>query len=150
MTLQPYGMTIFCDDFRHEDNGKFMIIGGYTGTMNFNGKTPFTLPTFAIVFQFNIPSKFKFSKIVLEAVFESDQGDENLIKIEMATDTKDRLSKIPSKLIDDDRKMFSIFFPSIISPFIIAREGMISTRVYLDDKMFRAGSLKVNITEPAN
>jgi len=150
MTLQPYGITTFCDDFRQEANGKFIIIGGYSGIMTINSEAPATLPNFAIVFNVNIPLDFKFDKVKLEAVFESDEEEIKLLELELEHDEKNTNKELSSRLIDTERKMLKIFHPAIVSPFNIAQDCLISTRIYLDDKMFRTGSLEVKFEKPTD
>jgi hypothetical protein len=49
----PSGLTIFCDDIRHEINGKETYVGIYKGVMFLRGEMPVTLPKicFAILFR---------------------------------------------------------------------------------------------------
>lgn len=40
----PSGLTIFCDDIRHETSGKVTYVGIYKGVMYLRGDLPLTLP----------------------------------------------------------------------------------------------------------
>ncbi len=144
MKKSPYGITIFCDDFRQESSGKYIIIGGYNGLMNINGPLPAILPTLAIVFNFNAPLGYKFEKIILEAVYEYENNEDTVLNIDLTEDFKNQ-NQDNTSTDDYERKITSVFFPAIVSPFEVRHEGRLSTRVYLDDTMFRVGTLNIKL-----
>jgi hypothetical protein len=86
MALLPapdiYGYTIFCDDPRQEVDGKFLLIGVYSGIMFVHAPFPFKLPTFAMrtmVFQ---RKETFIPKVALRVFLPGDEEDVASIQME--------------------------------------------------------------------
>lgn len=149
MNKEAFGTTTYCDDIRHEVDGKMTLVGCYAADMNFKGPAPGRLSSFAAVVNFRIPNAIKFRKFKLAVVKED--GDE---VTELASTTTD----IPPEAFeefaegngdaDENEKMFIILAPLKLGGLVMKENGYIKTRAYLDDgPEIRLGSLKVNFSE---
>ena len=150
--MQTYGHTIFCDDIRHELNGKVTLVGCYSGDMEFPVPGPVLYPKLGAWVNILIPIEIKFSKVRL--FVEKLEGDvKNLIfdaSIDLDGQTKD--NDLPQ-----DGEFLSIIVPCMWSPFEMSESGSLKVRAELDDgEIIKLGSLKIkmpttieeNLSEP--
>lgn len=154
MSEIPYGITVFCDDIRHEINGKMMLIGCYSAEMNFNGPAPGVLPTFGALVNVRIPKGIRFGSFVLKVFKDDRDGTVEMFSVD---------AEVPEKTFEDietlndngvtegAEKVLSLSMPVQWSPLVLNGPGMIRVRVILDTgQEIRAGSLKINFSTSAN
>lgn len=151
MNTEPYGTTLFCDDIRHEVNGKMTLVGCYSSELNFNGPQPGMLPTFAALVNIRIPVSVKFNSIKLRVLKE--EGDETTEILEADIEVpENKKGKVFQDLSTEstEEKMFSMTVPLQWSPLPVKESGFIKVRAYLDGgKEIRLGALKVNFPKKA-
>jgi hypothetical protein len=143
---EAYGVTIFCDDIRHEIAGKLTLVGCYLAEMNFNSPAPGFLPTFAALVNIRIPMSVEFKKLTLRIIKESDGEIEELFKADanISSEEKER-SGASEKDGPSAPKLATITLPVKWSPMEFSKPGLIKVRGYLDDDSeIQAGALKVN------
>ncbi|MCR9112383.1 MAG: hypothetical protein NXH84_03865 [Rhodobacteraceae bacterium] len=146
MNNEAYGITVFCDDIRHEIAGKMTLVGCYLAEMNFNEPAPGLLPTFAALVNIRIPIALEFSKITLRVTKETDGEVEEIFKadVDVPSEDKEKIKAGKPDVIDGSR-LAIVTFPIRWSPLEFRKPGFIKVRGYLDDEVeIKAGALKVN------
>ena len=146
MNSEPFGTTIFCDDIRHEMNGKITLVGCYSNELNFNGPAPGILPTFAAYISVKIPTEIKFDQIVLRVVKKDGDEETEILKSEIVLDEVQKRQAYGSgDTAEHDHKVFSLNAPSKWTQLIFNKSGEIRVRADLDGRHeIRLGTLKVN------
>jgi hypothetical protein len=136
----PFGYTIFCDDVRQENNGKFLYIGVYTTEMIIYGQPPGLLPTFAAIVHY--------------AERADEQGDD-IISLKMFVPGMDQpISELPvdpaamksvplPPPLEVEDRIIRASIPLKFSPFVIPQEGLIKVRAYRGEDEIRLGTLQV-------
>ena len=151
MNTEAYGITVFCDDIRHEVNGKMTLVGCYLAEMNFNGPAPGVLPTFAALVNIRIPLGIEFTTLTLRVIKEIGEDEvEEIFKADAEVSPEDRVKAL-SNLDNDsgDAKIAVLTFPVRWSPLEFAKPGFVKVRAYMDGgHEIKAGSLKVNFPSP--
>lgn len=148
MTKEAYGVTVFCDDIRHEINGKMTLVGCYSSELNFSGPAPGVLPTFAALVSLRFPREESFEKLNL-SVTKIEAGE--LTEI-FAAETE----IAPEAFLDDgakveeniDDKVLSVVVPIQWTPLVFSGPAFLRVRARLDTgQEVRAGSLKINFPD---
>ncbi|WP_306153431.1 hypothetical protein [Roseovarius sp. MMSF_3281] len=149
MNTEPYGITTFCDDIRHEINGKLTLVGCYASSLNFNGPPPGILPTFAALINLRVPTNIQFEKISLRVI--KTEGDEETTILEAEIEnSEDHNEPSPASVAGskEDGKVLLMAFPCQWTPMNFSKPGQIKVRAYLDDdREVRLGALSVMFTE---
>jgi hypothetical protein len=145
VSREPYGITIFCDDFRVEVAQKITLVGCYSGEMIVFGVAPTILPMIAGVIHFRAPADAEFGKIEV-AVFTDYDG-----KITEILRSEIQKSDGPVSTSDQSglEKQFAFVFPFKFSPFQIDGPGAIRCRAYLDGVEIKLGSLEIKFSNPS-
>lgn len=145
MSIEPYGITTFCDDIRHEINGKLTLVGCYASSLNFNGPPPGRLPTFAALINLRVPTHIQFEKISLRVI--KVEGSEETIILEAEVENSKELSEVPPENTLDSQgegKVVLMAFPCQWTPMKFSKAGQVKVRAYLDnDREVRLGTLSV-------
>ena len=152
MNNEPYGTTVFCDDIRHEINGKLTLVGCYSGEMNFNGPPPGLLPSFGALVNIRVPVTMPFKVIKLRVLKEEGQEVSEILAAEVKAEEAriDDVNDAP-KREELEQKVISLTFPCQWSPLSMNSAGFIKVRAYLDgDREIRLGALKVNFVSDAS
>lgn len=150
MNTEPYGITTFCDDIRHEINGKLTLVGCYASSLKFNGPPPGTLPTLAALINLRVPTNIQFEKISLRVT--KTEGDEETTILEAEIENPEEHNEPVSAPIADGKeeegKVLLMAFPCQWSPMQFSKSGQLKVRAYLDDDHeIRLGALSVMFTE---
>jgi hypothetical protein len=144
--VEPYGITIFSDDLRHELHGKITLVGMYGGELLLYTELPTLLPKLCILVQARLPlSEFKSLKILVYVPWLDDK--EPLLSQDIfplfAT-----AQPLPVGAPEAELQILSINYPIVFSPFLIQSEGLIKVRIEADDKIIKAGTLKITRRDP--
>ena len=113
----PSGHTVFCDDIRHEINGKITLVGTYTNIMYISGSLPHVLPKFCLGIVFR-EAKDSLDNVTIKIFFPGD--DENPIGVVNLVSQPDL--NIPD-LDEFSFKEFRLFFEA--TGVVIKQEGRI-------------------------
>ncbi|MDX2220816.1 MAG: hypothetical protein SF172_17480 [Burkholderiales bacterium] len=145
MTKDAYGVTVFCDDIRHEVNGKMTLVGCYASELNFSGPPPGILPTFAALVNLRFPRESHFETLTLH-VTKIEGGDSTEIFSAETKFTPDAfLDNSEVEANDSSEKILSVVIPIQWTPLVIAAPALIRVRAKLDSgEEVRAGSLTIN------
>ncbi|MDE0970443.1 MAG: hypothetical protein OSA51_13780 [Octadecabacter sp.] len=147
MNTEPYGTTIFCDNIRHEVNGKMTLVGCYASKLNFSGPPPSNLPTFAALINLRIPANVTFKRVSLRVLKIEGDKETNILEIDIDTE-KEASHLTASNDDEDDSKVVNMTFPCQWEPLPFSKAGFIKVRAYLDyDREIRLGVLGVNFVE---
>lgn len=145
MTREAYGVTVFCDDIRHEVNGKMTLVGCYASELNFSGPPPGILPTFAALVNLRFPRESQFETLTLH-VTKIEGGDSTeIFSAETKFSPDAFLDNSEVEASDSSEKILSVVVPIQWTPLVIAAPALIRVRAKLDSgEEVRAGSLKIN------
>jgi len=138
--INPYLDAIYCDDIRHETNGKLTLIGVYSGSM-VASELPITLPKLCIVAKVVSPLKDEFDVLKVEIRVDDDTIQEFTIKKE---DIKKAKSTAP---IDDSATLQVHNIMLSINSLTLDKACKISTRAFIDDLELESPQLKVTEEE---
>ncbi len=137
----PGGYSIFCDDIRHENNGKQILIGLYNADMLIDA-FPILLPTFQVLIRYqerpgesSLPVKFVITSPhpTDEKIFEAEVPRENFEKVLIPSDNN----------LDDP--FVSLNLHASFAGFVLAGPGRIKVRAYRGDDEIRLGALRVRL-----
>lgn len=145
MTKEAYGITVFCDDIRHEINGKMTLVGCYSSELNFSGPAPGVLPTFAALVSLRFPRGVNFETLILNvAKIEGGESSE-IFSAETKIASEAFLDESGNEEENIDDKVLSIVVPIQWTPLVFSGPAFLRVRAKLDTgQEVRAGSLKIN------
>ncbi len=141
ITQPRYAHCTFCDDIRHEIDGKCSIIGVYTSDMNITGIAPILIPRLIILVNVFTPIDDPLTKLNIE-VIGPPFGD-NKIGLEIPF-----LQASPPKE-GRDVLYYNISSSFTLAPCVIYANGIIEVIVETEREAFCAGRLHVCITPPS-
>jgi hypothetical protein len=157
MALLPapdiYGYTIFCDDIRQEFDGKFFLIGVYSGVMIVHIPFPAKLPTFAMratVFQ---RKKIFIPKVTLRVLLPGENEDTASIQIEagetmegaiVAATSAEVDSLYPDTQIPNEDRYVSLHANMKFVQFEIKQPGVMKVRAVVGDNIVRLGGIRIS------
>ncbi|WP_200860001.1 DUF6941 family protein [Methyloferula stellata] len=145
--MEPYGITIFCDDIRFEQQNKLMLIGSYGSDLIVNSALPVALPKLCFFVQLRFPP-MKISSLKISIYLpESDEAfftqELPVNAAEIATEVE--TPSLPPMLGDIQRQM-AVNFPITISPVLLTQEGYLKVRAIYDGEILRVGALRISST----
>ncbi|MDE4134550.1 hypothetical protein PXK00_15635 [Phaeobacter sp. QD34_3] len=150
MNAEAYGVTVFCDDIRHEVAGKMTLVGCYLAEMNFSNPPPGVLPTFAALVNVRIPLSIEYDKLTLLVVKETGSEVEEIFRTEVDNPSTS-LNSDPQDDGGEAPSIAMIAVPVRWSLMEFSKPGFIKVRGYLDgDAEIRAGALRVNFPSGEN
>lgn len=145
MTEDAYGVTVFCDDIRHEVNGKMTLVGCYASELNFSGPPPGVLPTFAALVNLRFPRETFFETLTLQVTKIEGEDSSEIFSAETKISPDAFLDKSETDKASAGEKILSVVIPIQWTPLVIAAPALIRVRAKLDSgKEVRAGSLAIN------
>lgn len=145
MTEEAYGVTVFCDDIRHEVNGKMTLVGCYASELNFSGPPPGVLPTFAALVNLRFPRGTSFETLTLNVTKIEGREASEIFSAETVVSPEAFLDKPESRDDTEGEKILSIVVPIQWTPLIFSAPALLRVRAKLNPgKEVRAGSLAIN------
>ena len=142
------GYTVFCDDIRLENSGKYIFIGVYEGAMVVHGDFPFLLPKFAMAVRY-LERIGSFSEEVILRVFIPGD-DPNKPSIEGGLNAvAGRKAAVPHSDSEPSvARYVRIGSDVVLSPLIIPKAGEILVRVHCGSHITKLGALLVTNSRP--
>jgi hypothetical protein len=136
------GYTIFCDDIRHEADGKITYVGCYSGIMYVHADFPFVVPKFGLSITYMEMKGAYDGDVILRAYFP---GDTDKPSLEAALDLqKVRNAPLSPNPDPSEQPLYSAFNTNIIlSPLVLSGEGLIKVRIQCGDELLKLGSLRI-------
>jgi hypothetical protein len=137
----PSGYTIFCDDVRHENTGKQILIGVYNGDLVVES-LPALLPVFNFVIHYRerkgeseLPVKIVITVPTPEdqRIFEIDIPREALKQVTPATDA------VEGEMLSE------LNLTSSANGLVLTHIGRIKVRAYRGDDEIRLGTLRIRL-----
>lgn len=139
-TAEPssiFGNTIFCDDIRHEVDGKVSFIGTYQGGLQVNGPFPATVPKFGFgVSLFQHRTVFS-NTLSLRIYFPGDEDDKPSVVSDMDTPTT------PPDGQQDTGSFIVMRANLILTGMTLKEPGTIKVRALIKDTLYPLGSLPI-------
>jgi hypothetical protein len=147
-----YGYTIFCDDIRHEADGKLSFIGAYSnGQMHVHVSFPLTLPKFGFgIFLAQKPKIFE-PNIGFRIFLPGDLDDAPSIRGELAEITEgaalarvqEATEAYPAIREAESEKLITMQAHLIFAPVVIKEPGFIIVRAARKNDTVRLGALRI-------
>lgn len=145
MTLAAFGVTIFCDDIRHEINGKMTLVGCYSATLNFSGPPPGMLPTFAALVNLRFPYGSQFSSMILRVTKTEEAGTTDIFSVDAPITIDQIVEDTDIAQASGEEKVLSLVVPIQWSPLVFEAPALIRVIATMDTgQQVRAGSLHIN------
>lgn len=135
LPTSPFASTIFCDDIRKEANGKFILIGMYTGGMTFSVPPPQVI-SLALLMTYVEPRDYSEEEIRFEVCLST--ASEPLVRATVMPS-----GSRPDVVGDDEENRLAIMAPVQVPPFTVDRAATLRVRWYCGDKSIHGGSLKI-------
>lgn len=147
----PYGITMFCDDFRVEADGKFIFIGVYPGDLNIEAKPPVVFPSFSAIIQLRIPIEIKISSLKVLITKKTPNAFEEIARIEHDFNGGLPSYQAPPEAlrVPDDEVFMHFSIPVSWKPFHINESCALRVQAIVNnDIKFKAGGVRLNIINP--
>ncbi|WNH52584.1 DUF6941 family protein [Stenotrophomonas oahuensis] len=142
--------AIFCDDLRHEDSGKLLIIGMYGEEMGVPA-FPLQLPVFTILVSASTPADEPFKSLEVKVYF----GEEEIASRAAPPEAIAQLSAASAE------SAMPLMAPSPrggyvtnrwrvnvqLAPFVVSRPGVLRVRVVTESEEIPAGGLRIRQLE---
>jgi hypothetical protein len=149
VNTEPYGTTNFCDDIRHEVNGKLTLVGCYSSSLKFDGQAPGVLPTFAALVNLRVPNSIKFSNISLRVTKIEEDEETTILEASIENPGEHNEAAFKSTADANEEGIVALVtLPIHLKSLHFSKPGQIKVRAYLDDdREIRLGVLSVEFTE---
>ena len=136
--LEPFGVTLFCDDVRDEKGGKQTYVGVHRRVLRLAAKKPVTLPRLCVVSHVVIPSGFTFDSFRHELVLHRKDGDETIAG---------GVQQGPAFRKEADKGIKAIVGMEIV-PLELQDDCELRVRAVFGDLVIPMGALTVRFGEP--
>jgi hypothetical protein len=145
----PFGHTLFCDDIRHEINGKITYVGTYRSELIVFGSLPAVLPKFVVAIWYHEQPGESDEPIEFRVFLPGDESDKPTYTSRIDPDIRQNISIDDLPPVDEGSiRFFTFTVPIVVSPLILKQEGKIKVRAYRGDSEIRLGSLIVRSQQP--
>lgn len=138
----PSGFVIFCDDIRHEINGKATYVGVYSGQLIIGGDLPITLPQLHAAITFRVAPPSEIIKPIIRMNITGQ--DEALFewKAEIAP-VVNQQDNIVSSENSDSITIMQMGITAGLQSLVIRESCEIRVRAYIGDDEYRLGALQI-------
>lgn len=133
----PSGHVIFCDDIRHEVNGKVSFVGAYSNVMYITGSLPTTLPKLCMGIVYR--EEHTSLEPVRIKVFMPDENESENVLAEFGYEPQPEMIPPPSEEFSFREARF--LFET--ANFVVPHEGKILVRAYRGDDEIRLARLEI-------
>jgi hypothetical protein len=137
--LEPFGVTLFCDDVREEKGGKRTYVGVHGRLLRISSARPAILPRLCIVSHIVVPSGFAFESFRHELVLY--RGD---VEIEMLGEG---VHEAPSSARSPEKGLKAVAGMEIV-PLEVRDDCELRVRAVFGDLVIDLGALTVRFAEP--
>ncbi|HEX8578491.1 MAG TPA: hypothetical protein VF655_02715 [Allosphingosinicella sp.] len=144
----PTGYAIFCDDIRHEINGKVTLVGTYFNDMIFSGVEQGYMPILHLLVCHRFLPEKKPRHVGTRVIFCANNG-EDIVLLEDIVDVPAMLPPAPPLPRADIKTMIEVRRLLRMSPVLFPSSGVIRVRGIYDGEDHRVGGLRVAIMPAA-
>lgn len=144
----PCGYTTFCDDIRTEQNGKKILVGVYSGSIEFYGEPPGRMNKLCLSITYFEAKDEIGPPVEFQVFMPGDEDDKPSASVNIPVDImKHPLEPPPGIDISPDSRIQAQFLIDV-EPCIIKQQGRITVRALRDGHRYLLGSIMV-IFNPA-
>jgi len=141
VTNEPHVFCLYCDDIRHEINGKVSLIGVYQGGMNVHGATPQVLPQLVVSVFVSTPIDRPLDNLCVEVML-------NDLTVLTTTPPAEALQEMKNAVLqDNEASTFSIQMVFVLQPFQVSGSGKLWVRLSSDGKTYSSNPLQIKVLE---
>src|SRR5690349_19594230 len=126
--MGAYGVAIFCDDIRFEQQNKISLIGCYGPDLIVSGPLPVVLPKLCVM----ISVRTSAERYPAIKIFALMPGQSDPVVILQQEEEKDEFrSSLTPEVLEKNQvePLRAIIIPWAISPFFVEKEGFIRIRM---------------------
>ena len=145
-TVDPtdvFGNTVFCDDIRHEIDGKISFIGTYPGGMQVHGSFPATVPKFAFSISLWQRRTVFQKKIELWIYLPEDEEEKPSVVSTLETPDPPEPTQSADALMFPGGPFVVMRAQIIMAGMVVKAPGVIRVRALREGKLFPIGSLPI-------
>jgi len=142
-TTTPYGYCLFCEDIRHEINGKQSFVGTFVdGEMTVLGAIPAAIGKFCIHVTYWQRFADGLEPVLIEVHMPGDEDDKPTARTEI--NVEQNFAILPPAPPEVDDPIFGVNFGFEFNPLEVKREGRVLVSAVKAGKRYRLGSLKIS------
>ncbi len=143
----PSGFCIFCDDIRHEINGKSSLIGIYGNQLLPLGPFPIMMPKLCVDVNYYQNEDDEKLALKIQVVFAAGSEEKLLSEISIpSNEFQNAPPPIPPE--PGDQPLITGRIPFEFIAYVIEKAGRIRVLVHRGDDVLRIGSLSILPYEP--
>lgn len=135
--MERYIETIFCDDIRHEVNGKISFIGVYSGKL-FVHDFPITLPKLCLDIKIRTPIDLPFEELTISVFKDDEVLEEIIIDKEQCKEANEAINNG-----SDEFRVLSAAFQLIFSPIEFERPCKLRVRAQTESEEIKGLALQI-------
>lgn len=135
--MKPYAYSTFCDDIRHEVNGKTSYIGTFNGSL-FLPSLPAMIPKLCCIVSLVLPLEEHLSDLKISCLFAGSEVFANQFG---ADQLKGLYGAAPTV---EDRKGFLAQFMISLSPFNVESFGKLQIEIFADGEQIECPGLQIS------
>lgn len=130
----PYGIATFCDDVRHEVDGKMTYVGVCGPELIVGVTAPINLPKFVVIIDLCVPFGFKYDKVKIGISIKKKSEVVNIFEVE------------PDDVQHEWGEQSLLRIGSIVqfAPLKLEENCLIKPVAYFDDLELELGGLRVS------
>ncbi len=142
MKLERFVFCQYCDDVRHEVDGKISLIGVYSGGLQVHGQPPAAIAKLFVVCHVGTPKEKPFEKLKIRVLHDAKE----LLSADAPTES---LAESAQRLQSPDGRgyMFTLAFP--LPPIQVEKDGELSVQLETEAGSTVANKLQIKIAAPA-
>lgn len=141
MTTEPHVFCLYCDDIRHELNGKVSLIGVYQGGMHVHGAMPRVLPQLVVSVFVTTPTDCPLDNLCVEVMY----NDAAMLS---TTPPAEALQEMKNAALQDkEASTLSIQMVFVLQPFQVSGDGKLWVRFSSDGKTYSSNPLHIKALE---
>ncbi len=138
----PTGHCLFCDDIRHEINGKFSLIGNYGSDLRPFTSFPLVLPKLCVYLSYFQRPVDGFQDVKFEIVLNSKETNTTVWEILVQGSSLENAPR-PEATDEQADPVIGIHVPLEFQNFVINETGYLRVYAQRGDERMRIGSLKI-------
>ncbi|MEX0899795.1 MAG: hypothetical protein WD081_03795 [Gammaproteobacteria bacterium] len=143
---QAFGVTLFCDDIRHEVGGKVAMSGIYGESMLLP-QFPAVLPKLGVFLILQCPASEPFNDVTIRVLLDNEailEGEINVSQSKSTGGQADEDSTEDSPLADRVHRVKTLM---VVSPFKIEKPCTLRVRAITPNGELKCGSLPIKLSK---
>lgn len=146
--FQPHGYTLFCEDVRHEVDGKITMVGVLGAEIVLQADLPSTLPQLSVWVIFCEALNDSFDSLTIELALPGRSYEDAIIRAEFPSEQAQREPILDDVDADELRAVMNFQFK--LGPIVIDQPGRIRVRAIRNGLAIPLGSMLIRSNASEN